>query len=58
MQSAYHIRVESAWPVEDGQFKLDVAIPPNTTAETRLPGDSEPIEVESGNYRYAYDWSL
>jgi alpha-L-rhamnosidase len=28
----------SGWKIEDGQFHLDVRVPPNTRATVRLPG--------------------
>lgn len=33
-------RIVTAWKIEGGKLKLDVTIPPNTTAEIRIPGDS------------------
>jgi len=29
--------VASGWEIKDGRFRLDVEIPPNTTATVRLP---------------------
>ncbi|HKB89317.1 MAG TPA: family 78 glycoside hydrolase catalytic domain, partial [Opitutaceae bacterium] len=41
-------RIESAWKVRDGQFMLDVTIPPNTSATIRLPIESVATVRESG----------
>ncbi len=44
---------ECAWRIEDGSFKLDATIPPNTTALVVLPGSDEPpIEVGSGDWHW------
>jgi alpha-L-rhamnosidase len=41
-------RIASRWELEGGRFKLDVTIPPNTTATVRVPA-SDPRQVrESG----------
>jgi alpha-L-rhamnosidase len=45
-------QISSSWRLEDGQFKLDVTIPPNTTATIHLPDNSK-HEVGSGAYQYA-----
>jgi alpha-L-rhamnosidase len=38
----------SNWKIEDGIFKLDVVIPPNTSATIRLPGAAKVEVMESG----------
>jgi alpha-L-rhamnosidase len=38
----------SNWKIEDGTFKLDVIIPPNTSATVRLPGAAKAKVTESG----------
>jgi alpha-L-rhamnosidase len=46
---------ECAWQIQDGSIEVKVIIPPNTTAEIRLPGkESEPIKVGSGAYHWSY----
>jgi alpha-L-rhamnosidase len=46
--------VESSWLIEGSQFSLSVEVPPNMTAEVRLPGrDSEAQGVGSGRYRWS-----
>ena len=45
---------EVSWTLTDGtQFALDVTVPPNTTAEVRLPDGSAPVEVGSGRHTFA-----
>jgi alpha-L-rhamnosidase len=41
-------RVGSAWHLEDGRFRLEVEVPPNTAATLRLPGASL-AEVTEGS---------
>ncbi len=45
--------VASAWQLEEGRFRLEVRIPPNTRAEIRLPDGSAPLTAGSGRH----DWS-
>jgi alpha-L-rhamnosidase len=43
------------WKKEDGQFTLNVTIPPNSTAEIFFPANdkySKPVKTGSGNYSY------
>ncbi len=40
--------LSSSWKISDGQFKLDVTIPPNTVAEIHFPVSSESQIQESG----------
>ena len=40
---------ESRWEIRDGQFQLDVVVPPNTTASVTLPND-EVHHVASGTH--------
>ncbi len=48
---------ESSWSIANGQFALDVVVPPNTTASVILPGVSgESIEVGSGTHRWSYPY--
>ena len=45
---------ECTWKIEQGQFTLDVKIPPNTTAQVELPDKNQPvIEVGSGSWRWS-----
>jgi len=39
--------VSSAWEIKDGRFRLDVEIPPNTTATVRLP-NAKIVDVTEG----------
>jgi alpha-L-rhamnosidase len=43
-------RAEVSWSLDGTAFALDVAVPPNTTAEVVLPDGSEPFEVGSGRH--------
>ncbi|KAL4949414.1 bacterial alpha-L-rhamnosidase-domain-containing protein [Aspergillus filifer] len=48
-------RVECRWEVKDGdQFKLDLVVPPNSTARVMLPGDGEEEKVV-GSGRYTFE---
>jgi alpha-L-rhamnosidase len=38
----------STWKIENGTFKLDVIVPPNTSATVRLPGAAEAKVTETG----------
>ena len=40
--------VSSAWEIKDGRFRLDVEIPPNTTATVRLPNAKIADVTEGG----------
>jgi alpha-L-rhamnosidase len=40
---------ESSWSIADGQIKLTVVVPPNTTAEVLLPGAEVGTVTESGS---------
>ena len=44
-------RVSSAWQVVDGKLKLNVEIPPNTTATVTMP-DGRPQEIGSGAWEF------
>ena len=44
-------KIKSAWNTIDGTFKLDVTIPPNTTATVFLPNGDE-HSIGSGEYQY------
>ncbi|WP_193214237.1 glycoside hydrolase family 78 protein [Luteolibacter marinus] len=43
-----HGRIASAWKVSAGVFTLDVTVPPNTTAEIRLPATPDQVIKEGG----------
>ena len=43
--------IASSWTVNNGQFTLDVTVPPNTTAIVHLPDETK-HEVGSGTYQY------
>jgi len=48
---------EVGWKLEGGQLELNLTIPPNTTAQVRLPGSQEMFEVGSGSYRWVLEHS-
>lgn len=44
---------ECSWKIVNGNFELQVVVPPNTTARVTLPGSvSETIEIGSGTHRW------
>jgi len=45
----------SAWELVDGQFRLDVTVPPNTHATVRLPHATLATVTESGRALDAAD---
>ncbi|WP_210481127.1 family 78 glycoside hydrolase catalytic domain [Naasia sp. SYSU D00948] len=45
-------RVEVSWSLEADGFRLDVVVPPGTTAEVTLPGDAEVHTVGSGAHTF------
>lgn len=46
--------IKSAWKIKDGMFSLDVRVPPNTTANIRLPGNlNTSEEVGSGSWHWS-----
>jgi alpha-L-rhamnosidase len=64
--------VKSAWKIENGVMKMDMTIPPNTTADIVLPkaasvksqpeikttteGENTKATVGSGSYHFEYSW--
>jgi alpha-L-rhamnosidase len=50
-------RVESSWTIADGQFRLEVLVPPGTTAELAMPG-RPPERVGPGHYTRSADWQI
>ncbi|MEM8532199.1 MAG: glycoside hydrolase family 78 protein [Chloroflexota bacterium] len=54
-QSMYG-EIAAAWQIEEGTFSFEVVVPPNTTAEIRLPDKSAPISVGSGQHRLSCAW--
>jgi alpha-L-rhamnosidase len=52
LKSMYGV-IESAWRIDDGgnPFRLDVAVPPNTTATVFLP-DGAAHEVSAGRHAF------
>ena len=44
-------RVESGWRRKDGKTVYEIVIPPNCTAEIRLPGDA-PRQVGAGAWNF------
>ncbi len=49
--SAYG-NIKTDWKILNGQFSLQVTIPPNTTAAIYLPGSNNAIRTGSGVYNY------
>lgn len=48
---------ECKWAIHDGSIEVNVIVPPNATAEVRLPGrEDAPIEVGSGAHRWTYTY--
>lgn len=47
-----HGRIAVEWEQEKGNVLLKVEIPPNTTATIHVPGQSDPVNVGSGNYTF------
>ncbi|MBW8481254.1 family 78 glycoside hydrolase catalytic domain [Actinomadura parmotrematis] len=45
-------RIEVAWRLADGRFRLDVTVPPGTTAEIVLPGGAR-AEAGPGSHTFA-----
>jgi len=46
-------RIESNWKIKGDKFKLEVTIPPNTTATVHVPADDEQA-VTAGGVRFLY----
>ena len=46
-------RAEVGWTLHDGRFDLTVKVPPNTTAEIRLPGATDAIDAGAGTHRFS-----
>lgn len=47
-------QITCAWKIEDSKLKVNVSVPPNTTAKVELPGHEE--EVGSGERSFEVDW--
>jgi len=46
-----------SWRIEEGSITVEVEIPPNTSAEVHLPGQSgDPLLVGSGRHRWSYPY--
>jgi len=45
-------RISSSWTLKDGQFTLEIVVPPNTTATVSLPGSEKGLEVEAGRHSF------
>src|SRR3954468_4709818 len=46
-------RAEVSWRLADDEFRLDLVVPPGTTADVTLPGDPEVRTVGSGPHTFA-----
>ena len=44
--------VVSSWKLDGQRFVLDVTVPPNTTAEIKLPDSADVVTVGSGTYHF------
>jgi alpha-L-rhamnosidase len=44
-------RAAVSWVLEDGNLKVDIEVPPNTTAVVRLGGGGKEEELGSGTYQ-------
>lgn len=44
--------INVSWHLEGGEFVLAASLPPNTTAEIKLPGSAEVEIVGSGDHSY------
>jgi alpha-L-rhamnosidase len=49
-------RIESAWKIKDGNFKLNVTVPPNSTATVFIPGETKGKEVGAGKHEFEVKW--
>jgi alpha-L-rhamnosidase len=51
-----HGRVEVRWRIEDGEMRVDVTIPENTTATVELPmhPDIEQLDIGGGSHTWVY----
>jgi alpha-L-rhamnosidase len=46
---------ECGWRIEGGEIEVRALVPPNATAEVRLPGrEDEPLEVAAGRHAWRY----
>jgi alpha-L-rhamnosidase len=45
-------RIAVAWQRDGSDVKLNVTIPPNTTATVFVPGKAEPVDVVAGTHRF------
>lgn len=45
-------RAEVSWELTDHEFRLDVVVPPGTTAQVTLPGDDQEHDVGSGAHSF------
>lgn len=46
--------IKSSWTLKDGQFMLDVQIPPNSSATLVLPKSGKTEKIGSGAYHFEY----
>jgi len=49
-------KIRSSWTLQDGIFKLDVSVPPNSTATVWLPKTNRKEKIGSGNYHFEYKY--
>jgi alpha-L-rhamnosidase len=46
-------RITVSWRIEDGDFRLDVVLPPGVVADVQLPGDETVSTVGSGTHAFS-----
>ncbi|WVF65282.1 hypothetical protein IAT40_000005 [Kwoniella sp. CBS 6097] len=51
-------KVEISWEVANGEFHMNLEVPPNCTAQVQLPGSEEMTIVGSGKRVYTVPYSL
>jgi alpha-L-rhamnosidase len=52
-----HGTIESAWRIDGNMFRLDLTIPPNTTATVHIPFANEVREIEAGRYEFTANFT-
>ncbi|MDQ1141959.1 glycoside hydrolase family 78 protein [Pedobacter agri] len=55
LQTVYG-KVKSSWTLQNGVFKLDVSVPPNSTATVLLPNTDRKEKIGSGDYHFEYKY--
>ncbi len=58
-KASYHSvygEIVSEWKIANNTLILDVTIPPNTTADVYLPGNTKPMRTGSGEHNFNCPW--